>query len=191
MGYEYLGTAKILDILAATAFVFDHITGALVAISVLHHEVHEGDFFGCSFSNADDWDNTAVHRLILEADEKDLHLTFEVAVSVNATLEMFRGASDVSGGSPCIPFDHTEFTDNTSDATVTVDPTIGSGGIQLSEIIFIPGGDKKSVGVIGGHRAELIVKAGSSLQIDVTNISGSDNQAVSTTVEWYETSAQA
>jgi len=171
-----------------TSFTFDDITGALNAIDIVHHEIHEGEFFSVSFKTADAGPiaDNATLAFALTTTTKYVHVQAVGTCGGDAEIEFYEGSA-ITGGTATTVYNHKRYSSNTSTVTVVRDPTVNTAGTLL-ENFFLPGGTgPQAVGSVGNQRQEWILKLATIYVVRLTNRSGS-TQPASLMVPWYEES---
>lgn len=168
----------------------DEITGALVTIDVVHHEIHEGELFSVSYKNPNATpivdDGTIIFALTTGA--KYAHLIGSAACGGDAQLELVEDAA-FTGGTAMTERNHKR-TEGDAGNTVTVvrDPGAIPTPGNVLEDLFLPGGTGgNAVGIEGGSRVEWILKPNSVYLLRLTNRAG-NAQPGSLRAEWYEES---
>lgn len=166
----------------------DEITGALNAIDIVHHEIHEGEFFSVSYKTPDDGslaDNGTIVFALTPA-TKYVHMIAAAACGGDAEAEFYE-VSTVTGGTATTPRNHNRNSSDNSDVTVVRDPTVNTAGTLL-EHAFLPGGTGgNAVGTVGSQRQEWILRPAITHVVRLTNRAG-NAQPGSLTVTWYEES---
>lgn len=166
----------------------DDITGALVTIDVVHHEIHEGEAFTISYKSPDNSpiaDNGTI-AFAITTTTKYCHFLGQGAMGGDAEIEFYEGA-DISGGTGTTVHNHKRVGGDATTVTVVRDPTVNDAGTLL-EHFFIPGGRVgRAVGGIGDQRFEWILKLGTVYLIRITNRAGGA-QPGSLSGGWYEES---
>lgn len=169
-------------------FEFDDITGAQNVIDIVHHEIHEGEFFSVSYKTPDDG-NLADNGTIvfaLTAAVKYVHLQATAACGGDAEVEFYE-VSTVTGGTATTPRNHNRNGSDNSDVTVVRDPTVNAAGTLL-EHAFLPGGTGgNAIGTVGNQRQEWILRPAITHVVRLTNRAG-NAQPGSLAVTWYEES---
>ena len=170
----------------AHAFEFDEIAGALNVIDIVHHEIHEGEFFSVSYKapDASPIADNATIAFALTAATKYIHLEAVAAMGGDAEVEFYE-ASTVTGGTATTPRNHKRTASDNSDVTVVRDPTVNVAGTLL-ENAFMPGGTGgNAIGIVGNQRQEWILRPAITYVVRLTNRAGTA-QPGSLAVTWYE-----
>ena len=164
----------------------DEITGALVTLSVVHHEVHEGEFFSVAYKAADGAplaDNGTI-ILAMRSATRYLHMQAFAACGGDAEVEFFTGSTIDADGTLMTPSNH-KLSGGASTVTVRRDPTIGAAG-TLRDNFLMPGGTGgNSIGGDGGQRDEWDISLNTWVFVRLTNRAG-NAQPASVKVTWYE-----
>lgn len=167
----------------------DEITGALVTIPVVHHEVHEGETFTSSYKSADGApvaDNGTVD-LLLQTGAKYAHLVFGVACGGDLEIALYEGTTVSNLGTPLAENNMKRYSAKTATVAVTHSPTVTLVGTLLLNR-FVPGGTgPQAVGSTSRENTEWVLKASTIYLIRGINRAG-NAQPMSTVAQWYEES---
>jgi hypothetical protein len=166
----------------------DEITGALATISVVHHEIHEGEMFHVSYKAPDASpiaDNGTI-TFVVETGNRWCHITPLPAMGGDAEFELRRGVVFTGGtGTGMARYNKNQGKSTVATATVTRNPTITNPGV-LMENDFLPGGTGgNAIGTSGGERDEWILDINKTYMFRLTNRAG-NAQPGSLRIEWYE-----
>lgn len=170
----------------ATGTQTDEITGALVVIDTVHHEIHEGEFFSVSYKAADGAPLADNATIILAARSatRYMHMQAFAAAGGDAELEFYTGSTVDADGTLMTPSNH-KLGAAASTATVRRDPTIAAAG-TLRDNPFMPGGTGgNSIGADGEQRDEWIISLNTWAFVRLTNRAG-NAQPGSLKLAWYE-----
>lgn len=171
------------------AFSVDAVTGALVTITLPHHEVHEGEAFVASYKSPDASpvaDNANLD-LRFATTTKVAHVTFQVAGGGDFEFFLYE-AGNVTGGTALSEVNMNRISSNASTITVTHTPVVNTLGTQL-ENFFIPGGKAAgSNGGAGGRVLEWNFATSTTYLFRLTNRAGTA-QPLGIVIEWYEEDA--
>ena len=164
----------------------DEITGALVTLDVVHHEVHEGEFFSVSYKTADGVplaDDATIVFAVRSA-TRYLHFQAFAACGGDSELEFYTGSTVQADGALVVPNNH-KLGAGASTVAARRDPTIAAAG-TLRDHVFIPGGTGgASIGGDGGQRDEWIISLNTWAFARITNRAG-NAQPGSLKATWYE-----
>jgi hypothetical protein len=163
------------------------VTGSLVTIDLVHHEIHEGETFSISYKSPDGAaiadDGTIIFFLttgLLEA-----HLIAEGAGGGDAEIELGEGATIGAGGTAMTPVNRHRNMTTISTVAVRRDAAVTGAG-TIIENKFIPGGTGGvSVGGIAGQREEWVLASSTIYMLRLTNRAG-NAQPMSLEAIWYE-----
>lgn len=167
---------------------FDEETGASVTIDVVHHEVHEGEMFHASYTNAALGNGNAVEMLFHVGGAVDAHTVFEVFAGGQVTVSLYESPTVGANGTALNIYNMNRGITATSNSQVYHTPTISdTGSVALVNNRVLPGGTSPQTRVGGGIRsgAEWILAPGKNYFLRVSNTSGG-TIAVNIGLEWYE-----
>lgn len=180
----------IIDPATGDPLSIDEITGALVTIDVVHHEIHEGELFSVSYK-APDASPIADNGTIIFAittGAKFCHLIGSGACGGDAQLELVEDATFTGGTAMTERNRKRTEGDGGNTAQVTRDPGAIPVAGNVLEDLFLPGGTGgNAVGIEGGNRVEWILKPNAIYLLRLTNRAG-NAQPASLRAEWYEES---
>lgn len=169
------------------AFGREETTGALVAILVPHHEIHEGETYLVSYKTPDGAplaDDGTIAFAVTVAASHEAHMLASGANGGDMEGELREGVT-WTGGTAMNIFNKKRSASGGATVTVVRDPTVTGPG-TLIENEFVPGGSgPRAVGGAGGQRAEWILAPGQTYLFRITNRAG-NNQPASLSLEWYE-----
>ena len=171
--------------------VADITTWALVVITNLHHEIHEGNAYRIFQSlGTDAFDIAApmTYHVTTPDTTKWAHLVWRAASTTESLLEIFRDDGnaahfDVSAGDAVVPTNRNHNFPDASGLTVASGVTITQATADVliySEYI----GSKKSEGADTGGRFEDILKQNTEYLFRLTSVA--DNNEGSLGLDWYE-----
>jgi len=171
---------------SSNEFTFGEITGALVTIDLVHHEVHEGEFYSVSYKTADasPLADNATLCYVITTGAKYVHFFGLGACGGDAEVE-FTEAPTITGGTAMTPYNHQRYSTNTSTVTVVRDPTVNTAGTVLVNYLMPGGQGPRAVGGTGVDRNEWILKTSTKYMLRITNRSG-NTQPASLAMNWYE-----
>lgn len=160
----------------------DNATNTLQIIEYEHHEIHSGSHFNyCDYSLNEGSGNTIEFVMTTPNTSKWIHLILESYSSEGATIELYEGASGISGGTTITPRNNNRNSSNTSDVTFIKDPTtITSDGTRASG--FLAGGGRTAGFVKRGN--EFVLKQNETYLVRITSLAVSND--ISWCAEWYE-----
>ena len=170
----------------------DSATGALVSISIPHHEVHEGEMFEISYKSPDASpiaDNGTIAFLLRTGAKYD-HLVFGGNAGGDAELELLEAPAITDDGAALTEYNMNRAINANPTTVATLDPTVTGGTGSLLFNDFIPGGTGgNSVGGTGAVRVgtEWILRINTAYVMRVTNRAG-NAQPMSLLAQWYEES---
>lgn len=163
----------------------DDLTGALAAIDVVHHEIHEGEYFFTEYSASVNNAASLQIRILTGAD--GLHFDSDIGVGGQCQLYLYEAAT-ISLGTPLVIYNRKR-----NDVTHTAPfqawhtPTVGATGTTaLIPGRLVPGGSSNQtrIGGFGGQRKEWILLPNTEYLLRITNTSGAA-VVISATVEGY------
>lgn len=100
-------------------------------IDFTHSEIHKGNqYFLSSHSLLNDGDTV---EFVVTTPDSDTHahMLFDVQSEKTLEIEVYEGASGISGGSTYVPWNNNRNSPNTSSITVLKDPTVVSDGTLI------------------------------------------------------------
>ncbi len=162
----------------------DDISGALVNIPVVHHEVHEGEMYQASFVNLAVADDATVDlRLVTGAHY--CHFVWDAECGGDGEIQFYE-APTISLGTQLTVYNMNRpaSADNTLDVYHT--PTVGAVGTALLHNSVLSGG--RGPNASGGSaraNTEWILKPNTEYLLRLYNRSG-NSQPASIVVQWYE-----
>jgi len=164
----------------------DSIVGALQAITVLHHETHEGNTFFVSFKTADGAPlaDNATLIFVLTTGAKACHAITDAASGGNADKEICEGAT-ITGGTATTVYNRDRTSALATTVTVVRDPTINAAGTCIDFQLIAGGTGGNASGGSAGPRNEWILAPSTLYMYRLTNRAG-NAQPASLSVEWYE-----
>lgn len=163
----------------------DEITGALSTIDVVHHEIHEGEYFFTEYSAS--VNNAASLQIRILTGANGLHFESDIGVSGQSQLYFYE-APTISDGTVLTVYNRKR-TDTTHTTPFQAWHTPTVGGVGTTPLIpgrLIPGGTNPGtrIGGTSGQRKEWILKPNTEYLVRITNTSGSAI-IISATVEGY------
>lgn len=160
----------------------DSSTGAVAQESYEHKEIHSGSHYNyCDYSLGEASGAIIEFILVTPNTTKWTHFTFEFSASEGATLEVFEGASGISGGTSITPRNNNRNSINTSVVTITKDPTtITSDGTRAAG--FLAGGSRSSG--FSSREKENVLKQNETYLLRITSLAVSND--IGWCSEWYE-----
>jgi hypothetical protein len=163
------------------------VTGSLVTIDLVHHEIHEGETFSISYKSADAApiadDGTIVFFLttgLLEA-----HFEAEGAAGGDAQIELGEGATIGAGGTPMTPVNRHRNMATVSSVTARRDAAVTAAGTIIEDKLLPGGTGGASIGGIAGQREEWVLAPSTIYMLRLTNRAG-NAQPMSLEAIWYE-----
>lgn len=163
----------------------DAVTGAVVTIDTIHHEVHEGEMFHAEHV-ATTVANNASLDLLINPGAVDQHLALSVTAGGACRVYVYENPT-ASGGTAVPVYNMLRSSANPTLATVAHTPTVtATGSTAIVPGRYVPGGASAQTRVGGTIRTgtEWIYKASTPYLVRITNVSG---QAVfvDAALEWY------
>ncbi len=166
-------------------------SGALLGITNAHHQVHEGNHFTYSQSDADFDIADAVELLIITPNTtKWAHMIFDIEAVLDTTVEIYENTAaaghTVLAAQTAFNNNRNSGTSNTT--TINTHNDDGADGTLIFKSVF---GVSTGTGInhiTGGGaeraREEWILKQNSKYVLKIT--SGTDNSVMSLKLSWYE-----
>jgi hypothetical protein len=170
------------DILKRLLNGLDPATNATNTVQYEHHEIHAGDHYNyCDYALSQAADDDIEFVLTTPDTAKWIHLLFEVQSSEGATIELYEGASGISGGTAITPRNNNRNSTKTSGVTLVKDPTsITSDGVRASG--FVAGGTRDAG--INNREKEFVLKQNETYLVRVTSLAVGNE--IGWCAEWYE-----
>jgi hypothetical protein len=168
------------------ALLTDDVTGALVTIPVVHHEVHEGETFIVSFASTAIANNANIAILLRTGNSRYGHLSWYASAGGDAEFELIESPTVTSAGTAMTEFNAKRYSTETAQITAFHTPTVAGGTIIIDAIIGGGTGGTSSGGVLRSG-AEIILSTNTDYLLRLTNIAG-NAQPAGLVVEWYEES---
>ena len=187
--YALTGATVIASADGTLIAALDEITSAQVNIPVVHHEVHEGEFYSVSYKAPDGAPlaDDATITLAMMSPTRYLHFQAFGALGGDAEMEFYTGSTIAADGTLMVPNNHNIEKAMASTAVVRRDPTVTVAGV-LRDNFLVPGGTGgASVGGDGGQRDEWVIPPNTWAFARITNRAG-NAQPGSLKTTWYEES---
>jgi hypothetical protein len=169
----------------------DPILKTLPIIGAAHHEIHEGDYFGCGHIWDSVDDDGVAELIVIVGANYALHATPSGNIGGDAYAHLFEAPTFADAptdyGTAVTVEDFNRVTDNTAGITVYHTPTIATDGTQL-DAQYVPGGSGPAQFKVGGGastRIEHIFAKSTIYLLRLTNKSGGAVPA-SIAIEGYE-----
>jgi hypothetical protein len=169
----------------------DAITGAMVSIEVIHHEVHEGEMFYAEHVNTNVANAVSLDILITTGAKYD-HIVFNLGVGGQTLVYLYEGPN-ASGGTSVPIYNMNRPSANAPLSIVTHTPSVvATGSVALVNGRLLAGGTSPQTRVGAGVRAgtEFILKPSTKYLIRATNNSGA-GIAINIALEFYEEAVNA
>lgn len=162
--------------------VLDATTWAMITIGYEHHEIHAGDHYNYCDYTALGLAAGAITNIVIQTADTDklVHLGLEAYSATGATIELYEGATGVSGGTAIIPRNNRRDSINTSGATVLLNPTITTDGTRAAG--FLAGAGR--VAGFADRDKENILKRNTIYLARITSTAAQNR--ISWCMEWYE-----
>jgi len=160
----------------------DAVTNALISIAQEHHEIHEGaHYFYADYALSQSSGSTREFVLTTPNNTKWIHLVWSVYAGDGATVELYKDASGITGGTSITPVNNNGNSANTSGVTLVKDPTsITSDGNRAAGYLAGAGrvaGDTKRTN-------EIMLEQNTIYLVRITSLANSND--ISWDAEWYE-----
>lgn len=161
----------------------DPSTLSVHVIEYEHHEIHSGSFFRAGAQKDVPNGGTSILGITTPNSAKRMHFRPSVDVEVEAQIRLVENPDSMTGGTAMTPRNANRNSDNESDATVVVDPTVTIGaGILLANIVL---GSAKSSGGNANASFEWVLKENTNYALIVTNQASGANET-NIRCAWYE-----
>ena len=160
----------------------DQATRILMAMDYEHHEIHEGDHYTlCGHASLG---LNAIIDIIIRTPNIATwgHFIWEIDITQSTQIDIYEGASGISGGSTLIPLNNNRNSSNTSIMTIIQNPSsIVSTGtlLPLSKVI----GANRSAGQDNRNK-EIILKQNSIYLMRGTSLAAANT--LNYCLSWYE-----
>lgn len=167
---------------AGNPLEIDDTTGSANTVNYEHHEIHSGSHFNlCDYSLGVGLSDE-IEFIVTTPDTTEWgHLTFEVFSSTGATVDVYEGASGITGGTSLTPMNNNRNSSHVSVMTVLKDPTaITSDGVK--DAGYLAGANRTSGFV--SRENEVVLKQNETYLLRITSLAASNN--ISWCFEWYE-----
>ena len=159
----------------------DASTHSLQVLSYEHHEIHAGSHFNyCDYALNQATDVVIDHVITTPNTDKLVHLVFSAKSTQGATLEIYEGATGISGGDAITPRNNNRSSSNASIVTLLQNPTITNDGTRAAGFVL---GDRGQVG-IADRDQEYVLAKNTSYLARITSLANSNN--IGWCAEWYE-----
>jgi hypothetical protein len=164
----------------------DLVPDAVVTMDLVHHEVHEGDYFGAYLYSENASVVSGVVYHVLTPNAKGIHWDAYIESDIAGVLELWENATVSTSGA--IVFARNNRRDSATSSTVLVfsQPGYTSGAGTLLDKRYVGASNPKTE--IGGsirNTVERILKSGEDYLIKFVPISSPNHVYIKS--EWYET----
>jgi len=164
----------------------DASTNSLQIVDYAHHEIHGGSHY--YVKSYDELGSTDTVEFVITIPNTTTwaHLLFSLESTGETQIDIYEGASGVSGGTTVTPINNNRNSVSTSVLTIVKDPTsITSDGTLISaSLVGIASTPSKTLGGEVGREDEIILKQNETYLIRVTSNSNDNN--VDYKANWYE-----
>lgn len=172
--------ADSLAVTPATEF-YDEMSRITKSIDAEHASIHNGWHFNYSDYQLNNSSGSIIRfTFTTPTNGKLAHFVFMATASLGATLELFEGATGITGGTTITPRNNDRNSLSTSDMTILKDPTVTDEGTRGQG--FLLGGNRQSGQVSRDN--EYILKSNTTYLLKITSLSNSND--ISWDGEWYE-----
>jgi hypothetical protein len=163
----------------------DEITGALVTIPVIHHEVHEGETFSTSLFSLVNANGADITVLLRTGSTHYGHLTFTTSGGGDAQVRLLEAPTIQAVGNAMAIYNMKRYSTDTPEIQAFANPTYIDGA-SIPTNFLVPGGSGgNSQGGISRPSTEWILSLNTDYVIELTNIAVG-NQPLSIVMQWYE-----
>lgn len=161
--------------------VLDVITRAIPFITYEHHEIHSGcHFFICDFDTDMAVNETLEFVITTPEGSKLSHMTLDFSSGLGATLQIYKGGSNIVGGIPVTPQNNNQNSSTVSILTILKEPISMTDGTRIAG--YLAGGNRN--GGMNVREKELVLEAGQTYLFRFTSLANSNT--LSYCGEWYE-----
>ena len=174
---------------SAWSYIFpliDGITGALVSVDELHHEIHDGEHFTATF--AETIGSGSASALLLETPGSavaEVHFIADLESSAAGTL-IFSETPNATVGTVVIAYNNKRTSGISALTTITSNGAVTTTGTILGNMVVGAGGAGNKVGGESGARNEWILNNDDRYLLQYTSSAASN---VAWNVMWYEEEA--
>ena len=171
---------------SAWSYIFplvDIITGALVSVDELHHEIHDGEHFSATFAETIGSGSASV--LLLETPGSavaEIHFVADLESSAAGTL-IFSETPNATVGTAVTAYNNKRTSGTSALTTVTSSGAVTTTGTILGNMVVGAGGAGNKVGGESGARNEWILNNDARYLLQYTASAASN---VAWNVLWYE-----
>ena len=161
----------------------DASTEVLEVIDYEHHEIHSGSHYNvCDYSAAALASGAVIEFLFTTPNTTEwTHLAFSIFSATGATIELYSGATGITGGTAITPINNNGNSISTSNVTILKDPSaITTDGTRVAGFLAGAGRDAG----FAERSRENILTQGSTALVRITS-TASQNR-ISWCAEWYE-----
>lgn len=164
---------------------FDSITGALIMIDTVHHEVHEGEMFSCEHSAS--VLNSASLDFHFKTGTKHSHTAPVINAGGSIQIYLYEAPTLNTNGTSIPVRNMKRSSSNVAGATAFHTPSVGGvGSTALINGRLLPGGTSPTTRIGGSARnTEWILKPSTSYLLRCTNVSGG-TIVINPVIEFYE-----
>jgi len=160
------------------------LTGSLVTIDVLHHEVHEGEHYTATYAETLASGSASIILVETAASSvTDIHFIAVLDTSAGGTM-LFSEAPGSTVGTTVVAYNNKRESTDTATMTVTRDAAVTTAGTIL-ETGVLGGGASKKTGGASGSRNEWILNHETRYSLEFTSSAATN---VAWNLLWYEES---
>lgn len=150
---------------------------ALVTIDTVHERIHRGQLFSVDYLDAALASAGVIEMLVTVPSGVAAHSRITGSAGGDATLKIFESPTVSASGTALTPVDRNRSTANTATLTVTHTPTTTADGTQLMDMLLPGGAGGNAAGSSDDIFGEMILAAGKTYLIRLTNIAGTTKPA--------------
>jgi len=163
------------------AFRTDASTHAIYTVNYEHHEIHEGDhYYICGLASGSAG-TVADFAVSTSNTTKRAHMTFNIeGTVVGSQIQIYEVSDYDLDGTVITPFNNNRNSANTSNLSISLDPTINSLGTLIYDA---KSGTNRGSGVVERDR-EIILKQNTAYVFRISSLGA--NNVISYCGEWYE-----
>lgn len=160
---------------------YDEMSRLLATIDAEHSAIHKGWHFNYADYETNIDNGTTIDFTFTTPDTAEwTHFIFKAYSSLGITVELYEGATGVSGGTAITPRNNNRNSVNTSGVILLKDPTITDDGTRAAG--FLAGADRTAGSA--GRENEFILKQNTTYITRITSLANSNS--ITWDAEWYE-----
>lgn len=160
----------------------DNSTHSLQTIEYEHHEIHAGSHYNYCDYTAAGLVSGAITNIVIQTSNTDelVHLALEAYSATGATIELYEGATGISGGTTITPRNNNRSSTNTSNTTIILNPTITTDGTRAAGFLA---GAGRNAGFADRDKENILAR--NTIYLARITSTAAQNR-ISWCMEWYE-----